>query len=72
VSTAGLWDRGDGRWLIRARMTATGRSSGVPLELEFLQLGTVVDRRIDTVDQYTDRDEMLVAAGLTPAALSAG
>jgi hypothetical protein len=50
-------------------MTATGRSSGVPLELEFWQLGTVVDGRIDTVDQYTDRDEALAAAGLTAADL---
>jgi len=50
-------------------MSATGVSSGVPLEVESWQLGTVVDRRIETVEQYSDRDEVLAAAGLTAADL---
>ena len=46
-------------------MEATGVSSGVPLEADFWQLGTVRDRRIHTVDNYTDDDEVLADAGAT-------
>jgi ketosteroid isomerase-like protein len=64
-----LWHLGDDRWLIRCRMTATGVSSGVPLDAVFWQVCTVRDRRIDTVDQYTERDEAYAAAGITAADL---
>jgi len=50
-------------------MSATGMSSGVPLELDFWQVATTVDRRIEIADQYSDRDEALAAAGLTAADL---
>ena len=69
IVPTGLWDLGGGAWLIQAHMSATGVSSGVPLEVESWQLGTVVDRRIETVEQYSDRDEVLAAAGLTAADL---
>jgi ketosteroid isomerase-like protein len=47
-------------------MTATGASSGVRLQMDFWQIGTVVDGRIDSVEQYTDRDGALRNAGLEP------
>jgi hypothetical protein len=47
----------------------TGMSSGVPLEVDFWQVATTVDRRIEIVDQCSERGEALAAAGLTPADL---
>jgi ketosteroid isomerase-like protein len=64
-----LWNLGHDRWFIHCQMTATGVSSGVPLQIEFWQSGTVVGGRIDSVEQYTDRDEALAAAGLEPGDL---
>jgi hypothetical protein len=65
----GVWHLGDDRWLIQCRMRATGASSGVPLDTEFWQVGTMVDRRIDTVEQYAERDDALADAGVTAADL---
>ena len=61
----GVWHLGDDRWLIQCRMRATGASSGVPLDTEFWQVGTMVDRRIDTVEQYAERNDALADAGVT-------
>jgi len=64
-----LWHLGDDRWFIHCRMTATGVSSGVPLQMEFWQIGTVARGRIDSVEQYTDREGALREAGLEPGDL---
>jgi ketosteroid isomerase-like protein len=69
ILPTGLWDLGGGAWFIEAHMSATGMSSGVPLEVDFWQVATTVDRRIEIVDQYSDRDDALAAAGLTTADL---
>jgi ketosteroid isomerase-like protein len=70
VPTA-LWHLGGGRWFIDAHMSATGVSSGVPLEASFTHLGTMVGGRIDTVDQYAERDEALADAGVSAEHLAA-
>ena len=64
-----VWHLGDDRWFIHCQMTATGVSSGVPLQLEFWQIGTVVGGHIDAVEQYTDRVGALRDAGLEPSDL---
>jgi ketosteroid isomerase-like protein len=64
LDAKGLWALGDDRWLIRCHMRATGVSSGVPLDAEFWQVCVVRDRRIHNVEQYSDRDEALRAAGV--------
>jgi ketosteroid isomerase-like protein len=69
IAPLGLWRTDDDLWFIHCRMSATGASSGVPLELDFWQVCTLVDRKIDLVDNYTDRDEALAAAGLSEADL---
>jgi ketosteroid isomerase-like protein len=42
----------------------TGRRSGVPVELNSAQVCTLRDGRVIRIDNYTDRDEALKAAGL--------
>jgi ketosteroid isomerase-like protein len=46
----------DGRIMVSVQFTARGSGSGVPLELEFCQLLTVIDAKIYRVDQYLSRD----------------
>jgi ketosteroid isomerase-like protein len=69
IVPSALWRTDDDRWFIHCRMSATGASSGVPLDLDMWQVCTVVDGRIDVVDNFTDRDEALAAAGLEPGDL---
>jgi hypothetical protein len=42
--------------MVSVHFTAKGSGSGVPLELEFCQLITVIDARIYRVDQYLSRE----------------
>lgn len=48
-------------WLQRM----VGRSSAVPVELESTQILTFRDEKVSRVDNYTDREEALEAAGLS-------
>jgi hypothetical protein len=42
--------------MVSVHFTARGSGSGVPLELEFCQVLTVIDAKIYRVDQYLSRE----------------
>jgi ketosteroid isomerase-like protein len=46
------------------RVTATGRASGVPTEVETANVYDLAGGRIRRIDVYTDRQEALEAVGL--------
>jgi len=56
-------DAGD-RVVVFWLQTMTGRGSGVPVEMRMAQVCTVRDGLVVRIENYTDRDEALRAAGL--------
>jgi len=57
-------DAGD-RVLITAYFRGRGRGSGVEVDARFYDVYTLRDGRIVRVDEFTDRDDALEAAGLS-------
>ena len=57
----------DGRVLVLAWQRASGRRSGLPMEMEWAQVTTVRNGRIVRIDNYDDRAKAFEAAGLRPA-----
>jgi ketosteroid isomerase-like protein len=53
------------RVLAFVRVTATGRASGVPAEIQTANVYDFSDGRIRRIDIYTDRSEALEAVGLS-------
>jgi ketosteroid isomerase-like protein len=54
---------GDGGYVVWVRITGTGRTSGIPLDMEQAQVMTVRDDRIAATHEYFDRSEALAAVG---------
>lgn len=67
ITPVAMWRTGM-RFLIQTRLSTTGASSGVPTELDFWQV-CASGVLIKVVDNYSDRDEALAAAGLTADAV---
>jgi ketosteroid isomerase-like protein len=59
-----LIDAGDDRVVALFRQTATGKGSGVPVELHFGQVQELKDSRVIRIRNYPDPAEALKAAGL--------
>jgi ketosteroid isomerase-like protein len=59
-----LIDAGDDRVVALFRQTATGKGSGVPVELHFGQVQELKDSRVNRIRNYPDPAEALKAAGL--------
>jgi ketosteroid isomerase-like protein len=58
-----ILESGD-RYLVWVRVTGTGRTSGIPLDMEQAQVMTVRDGKIAGTHEYFDRTEALAAVGL--------
>ena len=54
---------GERGYLIWVRVTGTGRTSGIPLDMEQAQVMTVRDGRIVGTHEYFDRSEALAVVG---------
>ena len=54
---------GDRGYLVWVRVTGTGRSSGIPLDMEQAQVMTVREGRITGTQEYFDRAEALAVVG---------
>ena len=55
----------DSRAIGRLRVTATGRASGVPIDLPVTTVYELVDRKISCICVCRDHDEALKAVGLS-------
>ena len=58
-------DLGAGTVLIRLRISGRGAASGVPIEVNYVQLWTLRSGLAVRVDNYESEDEALEAAGLS-------
>lgn len=67
ITPVAMWRSGM-RFLIHTKLSSTGASSGVPVELDFWQV-CASGPLIKVVNNYSDRDEALAAAGLTAEAV---
>ena len=54
----------DGRVLSLIRQRATGRSSGLAMDMETAQIATLRNGKVTRIDNYEDRAEALEAVGL--------
>lgn len=54
----------DGRVVTLVWQRGTGHKSGLGMEMEWAQIGTVRDGKIARIDNYDDRSQALRAAGL--------
>src|SRR5437899_4137742 len=63
-----FFDIDDERVLVFVRGTATGQSSGAPVEVRTAHKLTIRDGRIVRIKVYLDRAEALAAVGLAPEA----
>ena len=59
-----LIDAGDGQVVAFMRQWATGRESGVPVELEFAQVWSLRDGRAIRIRNFLDRDRAMRETGL--------
>jgi ketosteroid isomerase-like protein len=48
------------------RFSGHGAGSGVPMEMQLAHVWTMCDGRAERVVEYSNRDEGLAAAGLSP------
>jgi len=60
-----LIDAGDDQVVVLAHQTATGKGSGVPVELHLGQVQELEDGRVIRVRNYLEHAEALEAAGLS-------
>jgi ketosteroid isomerase-like protein len=60
-----FFDVDDERVLVFVRVTATGRGSDVPVELQAAHECTIRDGRLERIKVYGDRAQALEAAGLS-------
>jgi ketosteroid isomerase-like protein len=68
ITPVDLWKLGGDGWLVHCTMSSTGASSGVPVSMDMWQLCRA-KRLIELVDNHTDADDALAAAGLSHADL---
>ena len=53
------------RVFVAAHFWGTGRASGIPVDARLYEVYTLRDRKIVRVDEFTDREAALKAAGLS-------
>jgi ketosteroid isomerase-like protein len=58
-------DLGAGSVLVKLRVTGRGSASGVPVQVEYVQLWTIRGGRVVRLDNYASEAEALEAAGLS-------
>jgi len=60
-----LHDGGD-KVVALVRQSGTSKAAGMPVEMSFAQVWTLRDGKQSRMEMYSDRDEALAAAGLSP------
>jgi ketosteroid isomerase-like protein len=65
VEAQDVRDLGAGSLLVKLRVTGRGSASGVPVEVEYVQLWTIRGGRVVRLDNYPTESEALEAAGLS-------
>ena len=64
IEARGIRDLGAGSLIVQLRVTGRGSASGVPVELEYVQLWTIRSGRVVRLDNFASEAEALEAAGL--------
>ena len=64
VEVDDLVDGTDGRVVVIARVLARGKGSGVPVNQRLFSVLTIRSGRVARIDDRTDREQALQAAGL--------
>ena len=64
IEALDIRDLGAGSLVVRLRVTGRGTASGVPVDLEYVQLWTIREGVVARLDNYDTEAEALEAAGL--------
>ena len=65
VEARDIRDLGAGSLLVKLRVTGRGSASGVPVQVEYVQLWTIRGGLVVRLDNYASEAEALEAAGLS-------